>query len=79
MSVFYPWTVLNGESYTIIEFYKQAVFDKQLYTMYFLTHMHAFLPISGLNERLSKFIVSYHIPVLPVLFCHTYHAPHFNI
>ena len=26
MSVFYPWTVLNGESYTIIEFYKQAVF-----------------------------------------------------
>ena len=33
MSVFYPWTVLNGESYTIIEFYRQAVFDKQLYTM----------------------------------------------
>lgn len=33
MSVFYPWTVLNGESYTIIEFYKQAVFEKQLYTM----------------------------------------------
>ena len=33
MSVFYPWTVLNGENYTIIEFYKQAVFDKQLYTM----------------------------------------------